>query len=194
LSATCWLFIGLVAAGMGLEFCLVYFGAEQLRAAGLSAAVAATALSSYYVGILVGRIAGAVATRQPGRSVALLHGSLAATGAGFVLFWLTPVPAVAVAGLLVAGLGTANLYPLSVGLVLASAADREDQANARTQLLGGLTVTAAPFLLGSLADRFGLAAALALVAVLTVLCVVLLVAGLRMQRAAAPCGDERADG
>ena len=85
-----------------------------------------------------------------------------------------------------AGIGTANLYPLSVALVLATSAGREDQANARGQLLGGLAVTATPFLLGALADRLGLSAAFALEAVLVGMCLVLLVAGLRMQHAVAP--------
>ena len=193
LSTACWLFIGLVAVGMAVEFCMIYFGAEQLRTTGLSAAVAATALSSYYLGILLGRIGGAIATRRPGRSVALLHGSIVATGLGFLLFWLTPASPVAVAGLFLAGVGTANLYPLSVALALAEAPGREDQANARTQLLGGLLVTVAPFLLGGLAERLGLKAAFALEGGLICLCAVLLVAGLRLRPSVAPDPDP-ADG
>lgn len=182
LPLACWLFAGLVAAGMGAEFCLVYFGAEQLVDGGLSATAAATAMSGFYLGILAGRVGGAVATRRPGRTVVLLHASLATTAVGFVLFWLAAHPAVAVAGLLVAGLGIANLYPLSLALTLGAAGSREDQANARTQLLGGLLVVVAPYLLGSLADRVGLTAAFAVVPVLVALCLVLLLAGLRAGR------------
>ena len=188
LPLACWLFNGLVAAGMAVEFCLIYFAAERLHATGLSVAAAATGVGSYYVGILAGRVGGAIATRRPGRSVLLLFASIVVTGAGFVLFWLSPSPAVAVAGLLVAGLGTANLYPLSVGLVLATAGGHADRANAQGQLLGGLSVTAAPFLLGALADRFGLTEAFALEAILVGLCLVLLVAGIRARRAV-PTGD-----
>lgn len=48
LAVSCWLLACLVAAGIGIEFCIVYFGAEQLSAAaGLSPAAAATAMASF---------------------------------------------------------------------------------------------------------------------------------------------------
>lgn len=177
-----WLFAALTAGGIAVEFCLVYFGTEMLVDTGLSTAVAATALSSNFLGILVGRLAGAVVTRRPGRTVALLYASLAVTAVGFVLFWLTDQPVVAVVGLFVCGVGLANLYPLSVALTLDAAGGQEDRANARTQLLGGLVAAAAPFLLGGLADRFGLAAAFALEPVLIAACLLLLITGLRTRR------------
>jgi MFS family permease len=74
------------------------------------------------------------------------------------------------------GLGIANLFPLSLALTLAAAPDRTDAVNARTQLLGGLAVIAAPFLLGSLADHLGLTAAFGAVPPLIALCAVLLLA------------------
>ncbi len=184
-----WLLAGLAAASMGVEFCLVYFGAEQLRVTGLSTTAAVTAMSSHYLGLLLGRVGGAFATRRPGRAVLLLHVSLATTTVGFLLFWLSGVPAVAVVGLLLAGLGVANLYPLSVALSLEAAPGHEDQANSRSQLLGGLLVITAPYLLGSLADPLGLRTAFAVEPVLIALCLVLLLAGLRARRVATPDGD-----
>jgi MFS family permease len=182
LPAAAALLAALAAASMGVEFCLVYFGAEQLKAIGLSTTVAVTAMSGHYVGLLIGRVGGAVATRRPGRAVPLLYASLATTAGGFLLFWLTGVPAVAVLGLFLAGLGIANLYPLSVALSLEAAPGREDQANSRSQLLGGLLVITAPYTLGSLADRLGLTAAFAIEPVLIALCLLLMVAGLRARR------------
>jgi MFS family permease len=182
LPLACWLFTGLVAASMAVEFCLIYFGAGQLTAIGLSTTAAATAMSAHYLGILIGRVGGAIATRRPGRSVPLVCASLAITLGGFLLFWLTALPAVAVLGLLLAGLGLANLYPLSLALTLGAASGREDQANARTQLLGGLLVIAAPYLLGTLADGLGLVAAFAIEPVLIGLCLLLLLTGLRASR------------
>jgi MFS family permease len=177
-----WLLAGLAAASMAVEFCLVYFGAEQLQAIGLSTTAAVTAMSGHYLGLLVGRVGGAFATRRPGRAVVLLYASLATTTGGFLLFWLTGLPALAVLGLALAGLGIANLYPLSVALSLEAAPGREDQANSRSQLLGGLLVITAPYLLGTLADRVGLANAFAIEPVLIGLCLLLLVAGLRTRR------------
>jgi cyanate permease len=180
-----WLFAGLVAGSMAVEFCLVYFGAEQLKATGMSNTAAVTGMSSHYLGLLIGRVGGAMATRRPGRGVHLLYVSLAITAGGFGLFWLSAVPAVALVGLLVAGIGIANLYPLSLSLSLGAARGREDQANSLSQLLGGLMVMVAPYLLGSLADRLGLGNAFAIEPVLLGLCLLLLLAGLRAQHRAA---------
>ena len=85
-------------------------------------------------------------------------------------------------GLFLCGLGIANLYPLALALTLGAAAGREDQANARTQLLLGLSAAASPYLLGSLADRYGLTTAFALEPVLIAACLLLLWGGLRARR------------
>jgi len=179
LPMACWLFAVLTAVSSAVEFCLVYFGPQMLLGTGLSAAAAGTALSSNYLGILIGRLLGARLSRRPGRSVALLYASLALTGGGFVLFWLTDRPAVAVLGLFLCGAGIANLYPLALALTLDAARGREDRANARSQLILGVVAAASPYLLGTLADRYGLAAAFALEPVLIGFCLVLLWGGLR---------------
>ncbi|MGY1697342.1 MFS transporter [Geodermatophilus sp. SYSU D00814] len=176
-----WLFAALTAVGIAVEFCLVYFGTEVLVGTGLTTAAAATALSSNYLGLLVGRLAGAALTRRPGRTAALLHVSLAVTAAGFLLFWLGDHPAPAVLGLFVCGTGIANLYPLSVALTLGAAPGQEDRVQARTQLLGGVVTAAAPFLLGSLADVHGLTVAFVLEPVLIGTGVLLLLTGRRAQ-------------
>jgi MFS family permease len=179
LPLACWLFAVLTAVSTAIEFCLIYFGPQALLGTGLSAAAAGTALSSNYLGILIGRLLGARLTRRPGRSVALLYASLAVTAAGFAMFWLTGRPVLAVLGLFVCGLGIANLYPLALALTLDAADGREDRANARSQLVVGLISAGSPFLLGSLADQHGLTAAFALEPVLIALCAVLLWTGLR---------------
>ncbi len=180
LPLSCWLLAAMVAAGIAIEFCPVYFGAELLTGDGLPTTQAATAMSAFYLGILGGRLAGMWLTRRAGRTVPLLHASLAITAAGFLVFWLAGLPALAIAGLFVCGAGVANLYPLSLALALGAAAGNDDTANARTQLLGGVLVIAAPYLLGSLADHFGLQAAFTVEPVLIGACAVLLVAGLRL--------------
>jgi fucose permease len=115
--------------------------------------------------------------------VPLLWLSLVVTAAGFLLFWLAGAPVPAVAGLLVCGLGVANLYPLSLALTLAAAPGHGDAANARVQLLGGVLVVTAPYLLGSLADHLGLTAAFTVEPVLVAGSAVLLLAGLRAGQA-----------
>lgn len=182
LPLACWLFAGMAAASIAVEFCLVYFGAEQLTSTGLPTATAVTAMSSHYLGLLTGRVGGALATRRTGRTVVLLYVSLFTTAVGFFVFWLTSVPYVAVLGLFVTGLGVANLYPLAVALSLGAAPGREDEANSRSQLLGGLLFIIAPFLLGGLADRLGLGPAFTVEPALIGLCLLLLLAGRRAQR------------
>jgi MFS family permease len=187
LPLSCWLLAALVAVGVAVEFCPVYFGAELLTTDGLRTGQAATAMSGFYLGILVGRVGAAWLTRRVGRTVALLCVSLAVTIAGFLLFWLAAPPVLAIIGLFVCGLGIANLYPLSLALALAAAPGNHDAANARTQLLGGLLVIVAPYLLGSLADNLGLRAAFTVEPVLIGACALLLLAGLRLGRSA-PAG------
>jgi MFS family permease len=182
LPPACWLLAGMTAAGVAIEFCPVYFGAELLTSTGLRAAQAATALSAFYLGILAGRVGGAWLTRQAGRTVPLLWASLAVTTAGFVLFWLASLPVLAITGLFLCGLGLANLYPLSLALTLDAAPGHGDTANARTGLLSGVIVVVAPFLLGRLADQVGLRAAFTVEPVLIGACALLLAAGLRLTR------------
>jgi MFS family permease len=186
LPLSCWLLAGMVAVGIAIEFCPIYFGAEALTATGLRTAQAATAMSGFYLGILGGRVGGAFLTRRAGRTVPLLYVSLAITAAGFGLFWMGSLPTVAIAGLLLCGFGVANLYPLSLALTLAAAPGNSDTANARTQLLGGLLVIATPYLLGSLADHFGLHIAFGVEPVLIGLATLLLLAGLRLAPPATP--------
>jgi MFS family permease len=184
LSRSCWLLAAMVAVGIAIEFCPIYFGTEVLTSTGLRTAEAATAMSGFYLGILLSRIGGAYLIRRAGRTVPLLCVSLAVTTAGFGLFWLAGQPALAIAGLTVCGVGLANLYPLSLALTLAAAPGNGDTANARTQLLGGILVIAAPYLLGTLADHFGLRAAFTIEPVLIGAAALLLAAGLRLARPA----------
>ncbi len=180
LSLSCWLLATMVAVGIAIEFCPIYFGTEVLTSTGLRTDQAATAMSGFYLGILVSRIGGAYLIRRAGRTVLLLVVSLAVTAAGFVMFWLAGQPALAVAGLAVCGIGLANLYPLSLALTLAAAPGHGDTANARTQVLGGVLVIVAPYLLGTLADHFGLRAAFTIEPVLIGAAALLLLAGLRL--------------
>jgi MFS family permease len=184
LSLSCWLLATLVAASIAVEFCPVYFGAELLTGTGLRTAQAATAMSGFYLGILAGRVGAAWLTRRAGRTVPLLYASLAVTAAGFLLFWLAGLPVLAIAGLFCCGLGVANLYPLSLALTLAAAPGNGDTANARIQVLGGVLVIAAPYLLGTLADHLGLHAAFTIEPVLIGACALLLLAGLRLEQRA----------
>jgi MFS family permease len=179
LTLSYWLLAAMVAAGIAIEFCVIYFGAELLATTGLSTSQAATAMSAFYLGILVGRVGGSWLTRRDGIDIALLWVSLAVTAAGFLLFWLASAPGLAIAGLFVCGVGVASLYPVSLALALAAAPGNGDTAQSAVQLLGGALVVVAPFLLGGLADHIGLRAAFAIELVCIGASAVLLAAGLK---------------
>ncbi|RZU74606.1 putative MFS family arabinose efflux permease [Micromonospora kangleipakensis] len=189
LSVVCRLLALLVAVGIGVEFCVVYFGAELLSGArGFSTSTAATAMTVFYAGILLGRLAGARLTRRPGRAAFLTGLSLAVTLAGLAALWLPGGVVPALLGLFVTGLGIANQFPLALALTLAAAPDDTDAANALVQLLGGVLVLGAPFLLGLLADHVGLTTGFAVAPVLTALSALLLYVALRWEGSADPAG------
>jgi fucose permease len=154
----------LVSVVVGLEFCLVFYAPQLLRVgAGIPTPQAAALLSFFYAGELGGRAAGGFLTRRPGGAGALIVLGLAVTAAGVLTIWVSGRAWLAAPGLLVAGLGVANLYPLALALALGAAGEQTDLANARVQLLVGAAVLAAPLALGLLADRLGVERAFALV-------------------------------
>jgi MFS family permease len=173
LPAAFWRAALLVSVVVGLEFCLVFYAPQMLKAgAGLPTSQAAAVLSLFYLGELAGRAAAGWLTRRPGRAPSLTLAGLALTAAGVLALWLAGW--LAIPGLLVAGLGVANLYPLTLTLALGTAAGETDLANARVQLLTGIAVLSAPLVLGSLADTVGVTRAFILVLVLIALALVLL--------------------
>ncbi|NTW40610.1 MAG: MFS transporter, partial [Cellulomonadaceae bacterium] len=80
--------------------------------------------------------------------------------------WTATSPVVAVAGLVVAGLGYGTHYPLSIALALRWSTGGPDPAQARATLGTGAAVGLAPFLLGSAADVVGPHTAFLLVPIL----------------------------
>lgn len=175
LPAACWLLALLVATTSAMEFCIIYFGAEMLAStSGLATTTAATAMAAFYAGILASRAGAGVLMGSYRNSTALIWISLAVTTIGVAFFWFSGLAIIAVPGLFVAGAGIANLYPLSLAMTLAAAPGRTDAANARSLLLCGLTVIAAPFILGVLADHIGLSAAFGVVPLLIVISALLL--------------------
>jgi len=155
-----WLVIVLCVAA---EWCLAFWSADFLSTvAGLSPSFAATAVSLFYLAMIVGRVIGSrLAWVMPtGR---LLLGALGVAAVGFPLFWLGQTPALNVGGLFVAGLGVANLYPLSLSAATSAAAGQANTASARISLAAGLAILTAPLALGGVADQVGIQDAYGLV-------------------------------
>lgn len=175
-----WILCLLVAAGIGVEFCVAYFGAELLTVTtGLLPTTAATTMVMFYAGILVGRIGGSALAHRPERTTQLVWASLATTLAGISVLWLSHETFIAVTALFLSGLGIANLFPCSLALALAATTRQQsDRANARTQLIGGLVLFSAPLFLGGLADHIGLVTAFSVGPILVLLACLLLFTGI----------------
>ncbi len=156
LPGTFYAYALVISLGVAVEWCMVFWAADFLEhSAGLARADAATAMSAFFVAMVLGRYAGSrLAARMP--SANLLKGALLLTGAGFLVFWLAPIAALSIAGLFLTGLGTANLFPATYSAALDAAPGRPDIASARLTVCGGSAVLVIPLALGLLANGIGI--------------------------------------
>jgi fucose permease len=158
---------------MAIEWCITYWSADfLLKEGGLSKANSAGSLSLFFVAAVLGRFLGSRLARRIGPSRLVVF-SIAVAAAGFLLFWLVPVLSLRLSGLLLAGLGIANLYPLAISLTLATVPQQADSASARISLGSGLSVIVVPFVLGAFADRVGLRSAFSIVAMLLLIMIIM---------------------
>lgn len=172
LPAEYWAYWLVIVVSVAIEWCLVFWGAEFLaNVVGLPKTAAATAMSAFLLAMVVGRIAGSRLTRiiAPG---ALLLMMLSLVMIGFVIFWLARLTAVNLAGLFIAGLGVANLFPITLALCTTVAADQIDKASARISLGTGSAILLAPLSLGWLADQIRIENAFTIVALLIIVAII----------------------
>ena len=150
-----WLAWTSILATGSVEVCLNLWVADVLRAhAGAAPGTATAAVSAVVGGMCVGRIIGTrFALRLPAARVLL--GSLALSVAGFAVLWTATVAWLAIAGLIVMGLGNSMHYPLAISLAVDHSDGQPDVAAARSSYAVGIAFGAAPFVLGALADRVG---------------------------------------
>ena len=146
---------------MVTEGAMADWGGIYLRELGSSAAVAALAFAVFSAGMTTGRVFGDWFTGRLGPVAALRWGALL-TGVPLAAFLLAGMPAVALLGLFVVGLGVANGVPL-----MFSAAGRQpDVASgpgiAAVSSMGSFGFLVGPPLIGFLADAVSLSWALAL--------------------------------
>lgn len=166
--------VGIVLA-VSVEFCMLNWVASYMQGVlGLPLANAAQCVSLFLGGMIIGRLLASWLLRYfSARRVviaSILLGML-----GFMLFWSTASVPVAMAGLVLAGLGVASLYPVILSLAIGTAPAYEGQAGARATLASGVAILALPLLLGRLADLAGLKAAYSVVAVLLVVVLLMMV-------------------
>jgi predicted MFS family arabinose efflux permease len=138
-----------------VEVCLNLWVADVVRVhSHASVGTATAALSAVVGGMCVGRFVGSrLLLRWP--PAPTLLGAVAVSAAGFALFWLAPVPWLAMVGLVVLGLGNAIHFPAGVTLAVAHSGGQSDLAVSRTAYASSVAFGLAPFALGLIADRVG---------------------------------------
>ena len=100
------------------------------------------------------------------------------------MVWTTTSTGVALAGLVLSGLGLGVQYPLTIALLLASSPGHSDRAQGDATLYGALSIGVAPFLLGWLSDHVGMHTAFVAVPVFALVGIVAALAGGRALRRA----------
>jgi MFS family permease len=158
-----WAYWTVLVLSVAIEWSLFFWGADFLNSVvGLSRTSAVTLMSVYFVAMVGGRFAGSRLTRRlPAANLLLL--ALAVALLGFLLYWLSILPVANVAGLFIAGLGVANLFPLTLSVATGVAAEQANRASARLTMGGGLAIMTAPLILGWTADQIGLLGAFAII-------------------------------
>ncbi len=166
LPAAFWAYWVVMLLVVATEFCIIYWSSaflEQVK--GLARPDAALSTSIFLAGMFAGRLLGSRIMRRT-QSARVLLLSLALAGCGFLLHWLGRSVPLTEGGLLLAGLGVANLYPLALTFAMGIVPQQLDAASARASLAVAVAILCLPLLLGRLADVAGLQSAYGLVAVL----------------------------
>ncbi|MBF0689258.1 MAG: MFS transporter [Cellulomonas sp.] len=176
------LFLAALVAAVALENATTYWAADLVVTrtdAGPGIATATTA------GLVAGMSAIRFVTGPLSLRVAPVHvlaASFVVAIGGWAVLWTATDARVALAGLVLAGIGYGAQYPLSIALLLAVTPGRRDRAQAHATLAGALALGVAPFLLGALGDAVGAHLAFLVVPVLALAGAVAAAAGGRLAR------------
>lgn len=167
-----WMVLFLVVA---IEMAIAVWATDFLaNVAGLGKTNAALAFGAFPAAMLIGRYLGSRLT-QTQSSQTLLPIALSVTLLGFPIFWLGRAAIFNILGLFIAGLGIANLYPLTLSIAVGVAADQSNAASARASLAVGTALLSVPLLLGWLSDRIGIQIAYGIVILCTALALALVI-------------------
>ncbi len=159
-----WVAVLVLALSVSIEFSFVYWGSSMVgRRAGIAGSDATLLAGLFVVGMFLGRTAvgrGLGGGRSP-RTV--LAAGLVVSMTGACLVWVSTVAALSGLGLLLGGLGTAALYPVSLNVALQSAPNAQMLAATRPALAVGVALLVVPSTLGLVSDAIGLIGAWAII-------------------------------
>ncbi|SDL73978.1 hypothetical protein SAMN05216298_4994 [Glycomyces sambucus] len=144
-----WLRIVLSVAS---EFCFVVWGVARLVDTGVALGTASALGASFGIGMAAGRLVG---PRFVDRSWAV-GAAVGVTIAGTVIVYLGQDPVTVTAGIAVASLGIAPLYPIMLGAMVSVPGLTARHSASIASLASGTAILAAPAALGWLDGRIGL--------------------------------------
>jgi hypothetical protein len=174
LPRTFWIAWVYLVAAIAVEFCIVFWAATLVERRTASTTVTATlAAALFFAGMFAGRVGLSLGIGTGGNVRRATGVGLVLAGLGAAVAWLSTVPLISAAGLFVAGVGVAGLYPLGIAAALAIAPEQLARAGARLTLASGVAVLVAPLALGAVADATGVVVGWTMVIGLTVVALVL---------------------
>lgn len=181
------LFLVGIVATVGVENGTTYWSTQLLiDRTGAQAGIATAATAGLVAGMTAMRfVVGPLSLRI--RPAPILAGGFLLNIVGWAVVWTTTSTPVALAGLVLAGLGLGVQYPMSIVLLLAASPGHSDRAQGEATMFGALSIGVLPFLLGAISDRYGMHTAFTVIPLLALTGAVAAVAGGRaLKRAAQP--------
>lgn len=136
-----------IVMAVSVEFCFVVFGVTRLGATGLDTSLAAILGIAFSVGMTGGRFAGSWLIR---RLPAVPFGAGVAIGGTLLVAFTNTWPTVA-AGLVIAGLGVATLYPVTLAQLMSVPELPPSHAASLGAFASGTAIVLAPIALAALA-------------------------------------------
>jgi hypothetical protein len=140
---------------VAVEFCFVVWGVGRLEETGISTGAAAALASTFPIGMATGR---AVVPRLTSRDLSPIAISTGAAATGTVVLVAADSAALTAAGMAIAGLGVAAMYPLTLAQLMAVPGVETARAAALATLASGTAIVIAPAVLGLLGQGAGLRA------------------------------------
>ncbi|QPC84716.1 MFS transporter [Phototrophicus methaneseepsis] len=160
-----WLVIGI---GVAVEWSIVAWTADYLaNAHHLPQEQASGMVSVFLAAMVTGRFIGSRLTRHM-RSENVLWIAAGLTSIGFIVLILASGGILPILGLLICGLGVANLFPMGQAIASEIGAELSDITSGYVSLASGCAMLIAPQILGALADVIGIESAFQMIIVLLI--------------------------
>jgi fucose permease len=181
-----WLYWTALFAAVSAEWCVIFWTPDFLiNHTGLTAEAASLAMTIFFVAVVVGRSIGSVLSRRY-RALYLLLFAQGIALVGFPFLWLSQTLILTYFGLILVGLGIANLFPLGLATASTIGEEQADKASSRISQAAGLAILIMPLVLGNVADQTGIFVAFGFGLVLLIVQPMIVAYGLYMERTSQP--------